>query len=226
MSMEVEIRVDRIRCIGAGQCVHVAPGVFDQDREAKAFVVDHRGEPEDRIVHALTACPVQAVTLHVDGTPIAADDLRDWALGARSEDPLVPLLERFSEDHHELRTTLTTLTALTATPSDDEAGRAEEMCSLTSTHLRDEEQAYSAITALVDPRLVDAFEGDHGKIDRSLEKLTAVRSDPVLRRRAMTTLATVVDDHIRLEETVLFPLALAALARGRTPVDSLPGGSA
>jgi ferredoxin len=223
MAMEVEIRVDRVRCIGAGQCVHVAPGVFDQDREAKAFVVDHRGEPEERIVHALTACPVQALTLHVDGTPVAADDLRDWALGARSDDPIVPLLERFSENHHELRTGLA---ALTATPSDDEAGRAEEMCSMTSTHLRDEEQAYSAITALVDPRLVDAFEGDHGQIDRALERLTAVRSDPDLRGRAMAALATIVDDHIRLEETVLFPLALAALARGRSRVESLPGGRA
>ncbi len=219
-SMEVEIRVDRIRCIGAGQCVHVAPGVFDQDREAKAFVVDHRGEPEDRIVHALTACPVQALTLHVDGTAVAAGDLRDWALGARSDDPIVPLLEKFSEDHHDLRT------ALAATPSDDDAGRAEEMCSRTSTHLRDEEQVYSAITALVDPRLVDAFEGDHGKIDRALERLTAVRSDPARRGRAMAALATVVEDHIRLEETVLFPLALAALARRRTPVESVPGGLA
>lgn len=211
--MEVEIRVDRVRCIGAGQCVHFAPGVFDQDREAKAFVVDHRGEPEERIVHALTACPVQALTLQVDGTPVAADDLRDWARGARSDDPIVPMLERFSEDHHELRTALI---AQTETPSDDDAGRAEEMCSLTSRHLRDEEQAYSAITALVDPRLVDAFEGDHGRIDRALEELTAVRSDPARRSRAMSALATVVDDHIRLEETVLFPLALAALARRRT----------
>jgi hypothetical protein len=42
----------------------------------------------------------------------------------------------------------------------------------------------------------------------------------------MTALATVVEDHIRLEETVLFPLALAALARGRSPVESLPGGLA
>jgi hypothetical protein len=97
---------------------------------------------------------------------------------------------------------------------------------MTSTHLRDEEQAYSAITALVDPRLVDAFEGDHGQIDRALERLTAVRSDPDLRGRAMAALATIVDDHIRLEETVLFPLALAALARGRSRVESLPGGRA
>jgi hypothetical protein len=100
------------------------------------------------------------------------------------------------------------------------------MCSLTSTHLRDEEQAYAAITALVDPRLVDAFEDDHGRIDRALDELAAVRSDPARRHRAMTALVTVVDDHIRLEETVLFPLALAALARARGPVESLPGGLA
>ncbi|MCA9038627.1 MAG: ferredoxin, partial [Planctomycetaceae bacterium] len=32
--MDLEIRVDRGTCIGSGQCVHWAPGVFDQDEGA------------------------------------------------------------------------------------------------------------------------------------------------------------------------------------------------
>jgi hemerythrin-like domain-containing protein len=56
----------------------------------------------------------------------------------------------------------------------------------------------------VDPRLVDAFDTDHEMIIRALDELTEVRADPT-RRDA-------VRDHIRLEETVLFPVVLAALA--------------
>lgn len=204
--MEVEIRVDRVRCIGSGQCVHVAPGVFDQDDDAISVVVNPRGEPEEKIVHAVTACPVQAITLHVDRTPVRADDLQDWARGARCDDPIVSLLERLCDDHHELRI------ALTATPSGD-ADRAEQVCELTRAHLRNEERAYSVISALANPRLVDAFGDDHGRIDHALDEIAVHRSDPGKRDSLLRDLARVVDDHIRLEETVLFPLALAALAR-------------
>lgn len=205
--MDVEIRVDRARCIGSGQCVFVAPGVFDQDGDAKAVVADPRGEPEQKIVHAVVACPMQAITLHVGGTPVGPDDLKDWAHGARSDDPVVPLLERLCDDHHELQS------ALTATSPDEGPERTEEIWSLTKTHLRNEEEAYSAISALVDPRLVDAFEADHARIDQALDELAAHGSDPSKRGLVLRDLARAVSDHIRLEETVLFPVALAALAR-------------
>lgn len=200
--MDLEIRIDRTRCIGSGQCVYVAPGAFDQDREAKAIVTDRRGEPEEKIVHAVTACPVQAITLQVGTTTVEADDLKDWAHGARSDNPLVPLLEQLCEDHHELSTALTT-----AAP-DPTPEHASEISSLTRTHLRNEDAAYSAIAALVGPRLVDAFEADHEMIVRALDDL----ADPTSREQAMCALAVAVRDHIRLEETVLFPVALAALA--------------
>lgn len=69
--MDVEIRADRARCIGSGQCVFLAPGVFDQDHDTKAVVTDPRGEPEERIVHAVIACPMQAITLRVGRTAVA-----------------------------------------------------------------------------------------------------------------------------------------------------------
>lgn len=207
--MEVEIRVDRARCMGSGQCVHWAPGVFDQDDDGISIVVDPRGDPEEKIVHAVTSCPVQAITLHVDGTVVRQEDLRDWVVGVRSDDPVVSALTDLCDDHHELRTAL-----VAAAASADGGGPdgADAMCALTSAHLRHEEEAYRAITALVDPHLVDAFESDHDRIERALADLAEHRSDDVERRRAMHAVARAVDDHIRLEETVLFPVALAALA--------------
>jgi ferredoxin len=204
--MDLEIHIDRARCIGSGQCVYVAPRSFDQDREAKAIVTDSRGEPEEKIVHAVTACPVQAITLHVDTITITADDLKDWARGTHSEDPLVPLLEQLCADHHELST------ALAATAPDPTPEDASEICSLTRTHLRNEDAAYSAMAAMIDPRLVDAFDTDHEMIMRALDELAEPESDPARRGKAMLAVAAAVGDHIRLEETVLFPVVLAALA--------------
>lgn len=205
--MELEIHIDRNRCIGAGQCFHLAPGVFDLDADAKAVVVDGRGEPEDKIVHAVTACPMQAITLAVDGAAVGDEELRGWMHGTRSANPIVSLLMRFSEEHHELRATLT------ATDPADPAARAEAMRSATSTHLHDEDDVYAAITELIDPRLVEVFDADHVRIHQALDELAASASTPSARERAMHHLATAVDEHIRLEEAVLFPVALAALAR-------------
>jgi hemerythrin-like domain-containing protein len=64
----------------------------------------------------------------------------------------------------------------------------------------------------VDPRLVDAFDTDHEMIIRALDELTEVRADPTRRDKSMSAVAAAVRDHIRLEETVLFPVVLAALA--------------
>ncbi len=205
--MELRIRVDRGVCMGSGQCVHWAPGVFDQDDEGISIVVDPSGEPEHKIVQAVTACPVQAISLIIDGTRVGPDDLRDWVHGTHSDDPLVEVLATLSDEHHHLRT------ALGTPPSDVTA--VEMMSSLTSNHLRNEDQAYSAIAELVGSPLVDAFDEDHARIKGAVDDLVANRADPGGLRRAAADLANAVDDHIRLEETVLFPVALAVLARRR-----------
>jgi ferredoxin len=209
--MDVEIRVDRDRCIGSGQCVFVAPGAFDQDDDAKAFVTDPRGEPEERIVHAVTACPMQAITLWVEGTPVGADDLEHWTHGIGSGDSVVSLLERLSADHDELRE------ALAAPPGDGGIDRVEAIRSLTAMHLRNEADAYASIRALVDPRLVESFEAGHERIDRALDEATVHAGGRSSETEALGDLARVVRDHIRLEETVLFPVTLAALVRQETP---------
>lgn len=196
--MDVEIRVDRKQCIGSGQCVHWAPGVFEQDDDAISVVVDPRGEPEEKIVFAVLACPVQAIRLRVGATEVHPDDLRDWTHGIHAADPIVAALEQLSSDHDDLRAVLRALDA-------------DDVCARTTAHLRDEERVYSEITALIGPGLVDSFQNDHSAIERALDAVALHPSD-----RAVADLAAAVDDHIRLEETVLFPAALAALAK-RTP---------
>ena len=186
--MELSIHIDRGTCIGSGQCVHWAPGVFDQDDRAIAVVVDPRGEPEHKVLQAVLGCPMQAITLHVDGTPIPPDDLKDWTLGAHVEDPIVPLLEDLTLAHDELR-------SLLATGADGLPEQARLV-------LRAEAQLYDELdgAGLVDAALVGAFRTSHVALERAV-------ADP------QPDLGTVLDDHIRLEETVLFPAALAALAR-------------
>lgn len=204
--MDVEIRVDRARCIGSGQCVHWAPGVFEQDDDAISVVVNPRGEPEARIVRAVTSCPVQAITLHVGDATITAEGLRDWVQGIHADDPLVAALDQLSGDHHDLRAAL----------SDEGGHAAAGVGALVTAHLRHEEAVYTTIAALIGPTVVDAFERDHVEIERALHDLAAHATDPAGRARAQQALATAVEAHIRLEEMVLFPLALAALARGAT----------
>lgn len=62
----IKVFIDRSRCVGAGQCVHVAPEVFDQDdRDGLVVLVD--ASPPDAIaqfVHkAALACPAQAIRI-------------------------------------------------------------------------------------------------------------------------------------------------------------------
>ncbi len=57
------IQIDRDVCIGSGMCVVTAPAVFDQDDEAKAFVLDVGAEPAGVVAGAVEACPTGALTL-------------------------------------------------------------------------------------------------------------------------------------------------------------------
>ncbi|MDO8626636.1 MAG: ferredoxin [Candidatus Magasanikbacteria bacterium] len=56
--------IDRAKCIGAGTCVAVAPGVFQIDKENLAYVVDPDSTDEDTIMLAAQSCPVLAVLLY------------------------------------------------------------------------------------------------------------------------------------------------------------------
>jgi ferredoxin len=202
--MDFEIRVHRPTCIGSGQCVHWAPGVFDQDDDAISVVVDPRGEPEHLIVRAVTACPVGAITLHAGGSTLGPRDFTDWTLGTDAEDPLVPRLLQLSEEHHEL------LEALHAATGGD-GGGVEAIHSMAKAHLRVEGQTYAQMGRLVDPRLVDAFRSGHHDIDGMLDDALSRTSDAIASERVLADLRPVVAEHIRAEEAVLFPAVLSAL---------------
>ena len=60
----MKVVIDRSRCVGAGQCVRVAPDVFDQD-EKDGLVVLVDANPSDDIAEyvkkAALLCPAQAI---------------------------------------------------------------------------------------------------------------------------------------------------------------------
>lgn len=68
--MRIEANTDV--CIGAGQCVMVAPDVFDQDDDATVVVLQPSPGPaqEEAAREAVTLCPsgaLRVVERHVDG---------------------------------------------------------------------------------------------------------------------------------------------------------------
>jgi len=60
----IRIEVDRGLCIGSGDCVDTAPGVFELDDEDKARVIDPDGEPYDVVLEAAGNCPVTAIFVY------------------------------------------------------------------------------------------------------------------------------------------------------------------
>lgn len=59
----MRIEINREVCMGSGNCLFWAPGVFDLDDEGIAIVVDPAGAPEDKILLAVDGCPTRAITL-------------------------------------------------------------------------------------------------------------------------------------------------------------------
>ena len=59
--MVLEVEIDRDVCMGSGNCVYEAPGVFDLDDESVAMVVDPAGAAEDQVIAAARKCPTNAI---------------------------------------------------------------------------------------------------------------------------------------------------------------------
>jgi len=62
----IKVVIDRSRCVGAGQCVHVAPEVFDQDDKDGLVVLVDATPPDDIAQFASKAaflCPAQAIRI-------------------------------------------------------------------------------------------------------------------------------------------------------------------
>ncbi|MFZ0248404.1 MAG: ferredoxin [Acidimicrobiales bacterium] len=65
--MGLEIDIDRDACMGSGNCVYTAPGVFELDDDSIAHVVDPDASSEDAVVAAAFQCPTRAITVRRDG---------------------------------------------------------------------------------------------------------------------------------------------------------------
>jgi ferredoxin len=69
--MALEVDIDRDVCMGSGNCVYEAPGVFDLDGDSVAFVVDPSAAPEELVVSAARKCPTTAISVLRDGVTLA-----------------------------------------------------------------------------------------------------------------------------------------------------------
>jgi len=58
-----EVKIDREKCIGTGNCVDLAPKVFELDDEGKSTVIDKSGADDETLKEAAESCPVEAITL-------------------------------------------------------------------------------------------------------------------------------------------------------------------
>jgi ferredoxin len=66
--MTLRIAIDRDLCMGSGNCVFEAPGVFALDDDQIAIVVDPTAAPLAKVVEAARKCPARAITVHEGGS--------------------------------------------------------------------------------------------------------------------------------------------------------------
>jgi ferredoxin len=70
MNEPLDIRIDRERCMGSGNCVFWAPDSFDLDEDGYSVVTDAAATDEERLRVAAEGCPVGAISLWRAGTRI------------------------------------------------------------------------------------------------------------------------------------------------------------
>ena len=68
--MALDVEIDRDVCMGSGNCVYEAPGVFDLDGDSVAIVVDPAASPEELVLAAARKCPTKAITVRKDGVTL------------------------------------------------------------------------------------------------------------------------------------------------------------
>ena len=61
--MALDVRADRDKCMGSGNCAFHAPNTFDIDDEMKVVIVDPHGDPDDRLRLAVEGCPTLALSI-------------------------------------------------------------------------------------------------------------------------------------------------------------------
>ena len=63
MAHRLGVDIDRAACIGSGDCVRLAPTVFQLDDEMVATVIDPSTVDEDTLRQAERSCPSGAISL-------------------------------------------------------------------------------------------------------------------------------------------------------------------
>lgn len=61
---DLTVRIDRTLCVGFGDCIDVAPDLFELDDEGVVtFRADAADLERERVIEACAACPVDALTV-------------------------------------------------------------------------------------------------------------------------------------------------------------------
>ncbi len=74
MTAPLEIRIDRDRCMGSGNCVFWAPDSLDLDDDGHAVVLEARAPDEQRVRGAAQGCPVGAISVFRDGALVPPEE--------------------------------------------------------------------------------------------------------------------------------------------------------
>lgn len=61
--MPYRIKIDRSLCTGYGECVGIAPEVFQLGDDNVSIVLDPEGSDDETVLDAARACPVDAIQL-------------------------------------------------------------------------------------------------------------------------------------------------------------------
>ncbi|WP_052391329.1 ferredoxin [Streptomyces sp. NRRL B-24484] len=64
----LEVRVDRIRCVGTGLCAAAAPADVQLGPDGRAVPRHARAEASERLTEAAEMCPTEALTVHLAAT--------------------------------------------------------------------------------------------------------------------------------------------------------------
>lgn len=62
----MKVTVDRELCIGIGNCIALAPTVFELDEENIAVILDPSSADDDALVEAAESCPMLAIIIEDD----------------------------------------------------------------------------------------------------------------------------------------------------------------
>ena len=62
----MRVKINRDLCVGLGNCVALAPSVFELDEEDKAVVLESASVDDDALLEAAESCPYDAIIISDD----------------------------------------------------------------------------------------------------------------------------------------------------------------